>query len=145
MRLAWSLVTDWTQCFLACAGGSARLRWPGCAPGGAGTFLCSAKEKYPKERRPCCLRPRRCWGSRGAQPRCSAAELAARHAAPLKQPRRVSLDADVSFGTPACPRVCAPWRRQKGGSRAAVMLCRGKLIAAGAWSAWARSQNGLRS
>ena len=27
-------------------------REPGCRPGGRGTFLCFAKEKYPKERRP---------------------------------------------------------------------------------------------
>jgi hypothetical protein len=29
----------------------------GSRPGGRGTFLCFAKEKYPKERRPHCLRP----------------------------------------------------------------------------------------
>src|SRR3990167_11371760 len=32
----------------------------GSRPGGRGTFLCFAKEKYPKERRPYCLRPLRC-------------------------------------------------------------------------------------
>ena len=32
----------------------------GSRPGGRGAFLCVAKEKYPKERRPCCLRPLRC-------------------------------------------------------------------------------------
>ncbi len=40
----------------------------GSRPGGRGTFLCFAKEKYPKERRPCCLRPsaslRATWGAR---------------------------------------------------------------------------------
>ena len=29
----------------------------GSRPGGRGTFLCFAKEKYPKERRPCCACP----------------------------------------------------------------------------------------
>ena len=38
-----------------------RVRWvraeAGSRPGGRGTFLCFAKETYPKERRPCSLRP----------------------------------------------------------------------------------------
>jgi phytoene/squalene synthetase len=32
-------------------------RRPGLAPAGEVLLLCFAKEKYPKERRPCCLRP----------------------------------------------------------------------------------------
>jgi hypothetical protein len=33
--------------------------WPGLAPAGEVLVLCFAKEKYPKERRPCSLRPLR--------------------------------------------------------------------------------------
>jgi hypothetical protein len=51
----------------------------GSRPGGRGTFLCVAKETYPKERRPRCPCPPRLW--RGGSLRCSvlgcAAELAA--------------------------------------------------------------------
>ena len=35
-----------------CSIDSAVFRWPGCAPGGAPSFLCVAKEKKAKERRP---------------------------------------------------------------------------------------------
>ena len=44
------LLADLVACLCA-------RREPGCRPGGRGTFLCVAKEKYPKERRPHCLRP----------------------------------------------------------------------------------------
>ena len=60
----------------------------GSRPGGRGTFLCFAKEKYPKERRPNCLRP-----LRGNLRRCvCGVRRGTRYAlrAALGQPRRVS-------------------------------------------------------
>ncbi len=57
----------------------------GSRPGGRGTFLCFAKEKYPKERRPCCACP-----SAALRATCdarlagAAAELTARWRAPFK-------------------------------------------------------------
>jgi hypothetical protein len=60
----------------------------GSHPGGRGTFLCFAKEKYPKERRPNCLRP-----LRGKLRRCVCGlRRGTRYAlrAALGQPRRVS-------------------------------------------------------
>ena len=63
----------------------------GSRPGGRGTFLCFAKETYPKERRPCCLRPLRVATGQtcsGAFAGC-AVELATRWRAALGQPRRV--------------------------------------------------------
>ena len=78
----------------------------GSRPGGRGTFLCFAKEKYPKERRPCCLRPLRYAAGQPGVLR-SGVRRGTRFAlrAPLEQPRRVSSrSVGVSFGTPAPPR-----------------------------------------
>src|SRR3990167_2232186 len=47
--------------FLFLAGGVLLLSAEaGSRPGGRGTLLCFAKEKYPKERRPYCVLPLRC-------------------------------------------------------------------------------------
>ena len=60
----------------------------GSRPGGRGTFLCFAKEKYPKERRPSCLRPLRGNLRRGVCGVRRGTRYALRAA--LRQPRRVS-------------------------------------------------------
>jgi len=60
----------------------------GSRPGGRGTFLCFAKEKYPKERRPNCLRPLRGNLRRGVCGVRRGTRYALRAA--LGQPRRVS-------------------------------------------------------
>ena len=97
-----------------------RVRWvraeAGSRPGGRGTFLCFAKETYPKERRPCCLRPLRfaagqpgvlgCGVRRGTH--CAPAALRSNN-------HGESVDeAGVSCGTPATPRPARPRRIQKG-------------------------------
>ena len=88
----------------------------GSRPGGRGTFLCFAKETYPKERRPCCLRPLRfaagqpgvlgCGVRRGTH--CAPAALRSNN-------HGESVDeAGMSCGTPATPRPARPRRIQKG-------------------------------
>ena len=60
--------------FVAC-----KHRRPGFRPGGRGTFLCFAKEKYPKERRPRCPCPFAALRAACDARACSgAAELASR-------------------------------------------------------------------
>ncbi len=87
----------------------------GSRPGGRGTFLCFAKEKYPKERRPCCLRPsaslRATWGARAR-----GAPWNSLRAGALRSDNHGESDdeAGVSCGTPATPRPARPRRIQKG-------------------------------
>ena len=92
----------------------------GSRPGGRGTFLCFAKETYPKERRPCWLRPPR--GARG-QPGAEHLRGAPWNSlracgAALRQPRRVSLrSGDVSCGTSPPPRKhSAPGASRRAGA-----------------------------
>ena len=84
-------------------------REPGVRPGGRGTFLCFAKEKYPKERRPPVCDP--CASLRGkpASGRLRGAPWNSLCccAAPLGQPRRVrsrSTRAPTRVLTPQPPR-----------------------------------------
>ena len=88
----------------------------GSRPGGRGTFLCFAKETYPKERRPCCLRPLRFAAGqpgvlvRGVRRGTHFAALQLR-----SDNHGESVDeAGVSCGTPATPRPARPRRIQKG-------------------------------
>ena len=88
----------------------------GSRPGGRGTFLCFAKETYPKERRPYCLRPFAALRATcGARSRGGAVELTARVALRSDNPGESVHEAGVSCGTPARPAPCAPRRIQKGG------------------------------
>ena len=86
------------------------------SPGVRGTFLCFAKETYPKERRPCCLRPLRFAAGqpgvlvRGVRRGTHFAALQLR-----SDNHGESVDeAGVSCGTPATPRPARPRRIQKG-------------------------------
>ena len=90
----------------------------GSRPGGRGTFLCFAKETYPKERRPCCLRPRSPLANGatcGARSRGGAVELTTRlqrfvRAAPASQfTKRVCPAAHPP--TP-CPVLLGAYRRE---------------------------------
>ena len=86
------------------------------SPGVRVTFLCFAKRKSPKKRRPCCLRPLRfaagqpgvlgCGVRRGTH--CAPAALRSNN-------HGESVDeAGMSCGTPATPRPARPRRIQKG-------------------------------
>ena len=89
-------------------------RWPGCAPGGAPTFLVSPR-KVGKRRRPCRLRP--CASLRatcGARVRGAAAELTARCALRSNSRGESEHDAGASCGAPTHSARCAPRRSQKG-------------------------------
>jgi hypothetical protein len=88
----------------------------GSRPGGRGTFLCFAKETYPKERRPCCLRPLRFAAGQPGVLVCGVRR--GTHCAPvaLRSNNHGESDdeAGVSCGTPATPRPARPRRIQKG-------------------------------
>ncbi len=90
----------------------------GSRPGGRGTFLCVAKETYPKERRPRCPCPPRRW--RGGSLRCSVLGCTAELAAfPLRvnsaQTSAVGQTTmHVSFGT-CSPQVLRFSARSEGG------------------------------
>ena len=88
----------------------------GSRPGGRGTFLCFAKETYPKERRPCCLRPLRfAAGQPGVLVRGVRRGTHCAPAALRSNNHGESVDeAGVSCGTPATPRPARPRRIQKG-------------------------------
>ena len=119
----------------------------GSRPGGRGTFLCVAKETYPKERRPRCPCPPRRW--RGGSLRCSvlgcAAELAAFFELRSNSCGKSDHEACVSFGTHAHPSSCASRRSQQGWGTGSKRL----LLRSCAWgrgrapcalpTAWARS------
>ena len=89
----------------------------GSRPGGRGTFLCFAKEKYPKERRPYCLRPLRCATGQPEVLGCGVRRVT--HCAPvaLRSDRRgESVDE-----APVCPAAhprhpasCAPQAHTEG-------------------------------
>ena len=84
-------------------------REPGCRPGGRGTFLCFAKEKYPKERRPPVCDP---FAVRRGKPASSRLRDAPWNslrcvAASFRHPRRVSsrgMGAPTPMLTPQPPR-----------------------------------------
>ena len=89
----------------------------GTRPGGRGTFLCFAKETYPKERRPCSLRPfaslratcgARSWGAPWNSLRAGA----------LRSNNHGESDheAGVSCGTPATPRPALLGAARRGGN-----------------------------
>lgn len=87
-------------------------------------------------------------GSRGARPRGGAAELAARQAAPLKQPRRISLRSGCVLRLTRLPRGLRALAQAEGvGNRSpsVVALFTCKLIAASACPAMARGKKGLKS
>ena len=87
---------------------AACLRWgrePGCRPGGRGTFLCFAKEKYPKERRPPVCDP---FAERRGKPASCRLRGAPWNslrcvAASFRHPRRVS-SRSMGASTPMPPR-----------------------------------------
>ena len=81
-----------------------------------GTFLCFAKETYPKERRPCCLRPLRfAAGQPGVLVRGVRRGTHCAPAALRSNNHGESVDeAGVSCGTPATPRPARLRRIQKG-------------------------------
>ena len=84
-----------------------------------GTFLCFAKETYPKERRPCCLRPLRfAAGQPGVLVRGVRRGTHCAPAALRSNNHGESVDeAGVSCGTPATPRPARLRRIQRGGSK----------------------------
>ena len=90
----------------------------GSRPGGRGTFLCFAKEKYPKERRPYCLRPLRCATGQPEVLGCGVRRVT--HCAPaaLRSDRRGE-SVDEARVCPAAhprhPASCAPQAHTEGG------------------------------
>ena len=88
----------------------------GSRPGGRGPFLCFAKEKDLKERRPRCLRPQRCAPGQPGVLGCGVRR--GTHCAPnalRSNNHGESVDeAGVSCGTPATPHPARPRRSQKG-------------------------------
>ena len=81
----------------------------GSRPGGRGTFLCFAKEKYPKERRPTVCDPCAALRGKPASGRLRGAPWNSLRccAAPFGQPRRVSgrsMRAATRMPTPQAPR-----------------------------------------
>ena len=87
----------------------------GSRPGGRGTFLCFAKEKYPKERRPCCLRPsaslRATWGARARGAPWNSLRACG---APFRQPRRVRSRSGCVLRHTRHPAPCAPQAHPEG-------------------------------
>ena len=108
----------------ACAGWL--LSGAGSRPGGRGTFLCFAKEKYPKERRPYCACPsaalRATCDARSAG---AAAELTTRWRAPFKH---AAASQSTKCVCPAAhartrrPALLGTHRRERGTSRAIAAL-----------------------
>ena len=87
----------------------------GSRPGGRGTFLCFAKEKYPKERRPCCLRPsaslRATWGARARGAPWNSLRACG---ASFRQPRRVRSRSGCVLRHTRHPAPCAPQAQPEG-------------------------------
>ena len=87
----------------------------GSRPGGRGTFLCFAKETYPKERRPCCLRPsaslRATWGARARGAPWNSLRACG---APFRQPRRVRSRSGCVLRHTRHPAPCAPQAHPEG-------------------------------
>jgi hypothetical protein len=81
----------------------------GCAPDSAVTFLCFAKEKSPKERRPCCLRP-------------SAALRATCGARDRRGLARTRFAQTIASPDPPPPALLGAARRDWGDSRAIAAL-----------------------
>jgi hypothetical protein len=87
----------------------------GSRPGGRGTFLCVAKETYPKERRPRCPCPPRP-GARG-QPAMLGPAVCRRTRCVLRTPLRQLRQARQRCACPSArahPRPCASRHGQKG-------------------------------